>query len=277
MIAIVLIGFAGFTVQGLVEDSREAVENEEERTSLADEFLVLNIDSEGNPKLDYEINITGKFESSSTLVNYKLYRNGNMIDDGTLSGSTASVKKKESPGQGVFRYKYEVLDAEMRKNSSTLTIDNTSTTQPVGALHEGGGQVNTLAWGGTTGSVSIVLPENTLFNNPPPFCIGSHCQESTGNQAPNEGTPKTKYLNRERGDLNGTVKVTDQISIDANEQLCIGSKCEDFVGNAPPSELYGTGQNGDGMMDGPIMIKINGQDPRGIPTSAGGICIGSWC
>jgi hypothetical protein len=270
MIAVSLIGTANVTIQGLVDESKKAVDNPDDRPGLVDEFLVINIDSEGNPRINNEINITGKFESSSTLTEYKLYRNDNKIDDGTLSGSTASVKKKESPGQGVFRYKYEVHDSEgIRKNSSTLIIDNTSSTVPAGRIHEGGDNTQNLTWG-TTGDVSIKLASGY---GTPPFCIGNQCQESTGNKAPNKNTAKGPYLNRAEGDLNGTVKVTDKIGVNSNKKMCIGSGCGQTPGNANQTEVYGQ----DGTMDGPIVIRYDGRDARGIPTDSNGFCMGDYC
>jgi hypothetical protein len=73
--------------------------------------------------------------------------------------------------------------------------------------------------------------------------------------------------------LNGTVKVKDKIGVNSNKKMCIGSGCGQTPGNAPKTEVYGQ----DGEMDGPILIKYKGGDPRGIPTDPNGFCMGDYC
>lgn len=161
----------------------------------------------------------------------------------------------------------------MRKNSSTLTIDNTTTTlTPAGLIHEGGDNTSTLEWG-TTGSTSIVLPNPELPTNLQTFCIGNQCSESKGNAAPNAGTSRTQYLNRDRGDLNGTLEVKESVKIGSTEGLCIGSNCLENPGSAPENELYGQ----DGVMDGPIVVKGEAGDVRGLPIDGSDACFGSGC
>jgi hypothetical protein len=136
-------------------------------------------------------------------------------------------------------------------------------------IHEGGGTTPALAWG-TTGSTSIIVPEAEPRTTPDVFCIGNDCEESTGNQAVDDAETPGDYANRYFAKMNGTIEVTEQITVDQNEDLCIGSDCDEFDGEVPKSQFYGE----DGVMDGPISFVGGSGDKRGIVLSDQA-CIGT--
>jgi hypothetical protein len=70
--------------------------------------------------------------------------------------------------------------------------------------------------------------------------------------------------------MNGTISVTEEVSIDSNEDLCIGSRCGSDPGDAPPSQYYGE----DGVLDGPVTFLGASGDERGI-VAQGDICFGT--
>jgi hypothetical protein len=161
------------------------------------------------------------------------------------------------------------------------TPPGTDTTDPTpiaaSTIHEGGDNTSNLQWG-TTGSVSIVLPDPT--DGPfmlQEFCIGNQCPEDTDNVAPNAGTERTQYLNRDIGELNGTITIKDAVSVSADEQLCIGSGCNATEGQAPDNEVYGSQDSGgNGPMDGPVDVVGSVGESRGLPIE-GSACFGSEC
>jgi hypothetical protein len=175
---------------------------------------------------------------------------------------------------GTYTYK---INTENNTDTQKFIIQEEDTTQPA-TVHEGGDNTKTLQWG-TTGDKSIKLPDfGTIGVAGEEFCIGNQCTPYTDRQPVNNpNSERTQFLNRYWGRMNGTIKVTDKIDTGGpGKDLCIGSACpSEDLGDAPESDLYGTSENGDGPMDGPVKFHKQFANPA-IVTDAS-VCVGSEC
>jgi PKD repeat protein len=151
----------------------------------------------------------------------------------------------------------------------TVTVTATPTVPVAGKIHEGGDNTSTLEWG-TTGDLSIKI-KNTAPPPVPNFCIGNQCPENEGNKAPNKGTPRGPYANRDQADINGTIKVENKLKFGSTETLCIGSKCGTNAGDPAYSTQY---YNSTHPMDGPVYM--NYEESNGL-VMADSVCWGSNC
>ncbi len=70
--------------------------------------------------------------------------------------------------------------------------------------------------------------------------------------------------------MNGTITVSQEVSVSPNEDLCIGSRCLNDPGEVSEEQYYGE----DGIMDGPVRIVGDSGNERGI-VAEGSICFGT--
>jgi hypothetical protein len=173
---------------------------------------------------------------------------------------------------GTYTYK---INTENNTDTQKFIIQEEDTTQPA-TVHEGGDNTQTLQWG-TTGDKSIKLPDfGTIGVAGQEFCIGNQCTPYTDRQPVNNpNSERTQFLNRYRGQMNGTIEITEKIDTGDSQDLCIGSNCPTEPGDAPKSDLYGTSGSGDGPMDGPLEFDEQFANPA-IVTDAS-VCVGSQC